>query len=429
LNVVNCTIESEYTTASTVCHGASDGAVDFSVENGTPIFYIFWQHLQSGQADTFTILNLNELITLDGFPAGEVVIQIFDVFGNTDVIIAEITEPAPIVLNAVFSNYNGFNISCDDAEDGSIQLIPGGGEMPYNYMWSTGAMTDTISQLSAGNYAITIVDNLGCQVVQNFELVAPNPINGAVQFIDPNCDGLETGMVLVQNVSGGTGTYEFALNSINFQASDIFENLTEGLYTLSIQDENGCEYEEQGELIAPEIPVLNGETMYVTKLGCEVPLNIFVNDITVQSISWNNSADLDCSDCLDATALPFESTNLNLEVVSEDGCVDSLTLFIRVDKTRRFYAPNVFSPNDDGRNDTFYLYGSKEVASIDLTIFNRWGSLVFEAEDMLPEDAKNGWDGTFNGKQLEPGIYVWMAEIRYIDDYIANRSGDVLLIR
>ena len=125
LNVVNCTIESEYTTASTVCNGASDGAVDFSVENGTPIFYIFWQHLQSGQADTFTIVNLNEMITLDGFPAGEVVIQIFDVFGNTDVIIAEITEPAPIVLNTNFSDYNGFNISCNDAEDGSIQVVPG----------------------------------------------------------------------------------------------------------------------------------------------------------------------------------------------------------------------------------------------------------------------------------------------------------------
>ena len=290
-------------------------------------------------------------------------------------------------------------------------------------------MTDAISQLSAGNYAVTMVDDLGCQVVQNFELVAPNPINAAVQFIDPNCDGPATGMVLAQNVTGGAGTYEFALNSANFQSPDIFENLTEGPYTLSIQDENGCEYEEQGELIAPEIPVLNGETMYVTKLGCEVPLNVFVNDITIQSISWNNPTDLDCPDCLDATALPYESTNLNLEVVSEDGCVDSLTLFIRVDKTRRFYAPNVFSPNDDGRNDTFYLYGSKEVAAIDLRIFNRWGSLVFEAKEMLPEDTKNGWDGTFNGKPLESGIYVWMAEIHFIDDYSAHYSGDVLLIK
>jgi gliding motility-associated-like protein len=85
--------------------------------------------------------------------------------------------------------------------------------------------------------------------------------------------------------------------------------------------------------------------------------------------------------------------------------------------------PTAFTPNGDGLNDQFVVYGSF-VNSFRMSIFNRWGEMIFSTEDI-----NQGWDGTMNGKLVPEGTYVFRADLI---DYLGrtfNESGAVLLLR
>ena len=119
-----------------------------------------------------------------------------------------------------------------------------------------------------------------------------------------------------------------------------------------------------------------------------------------------------------------------MEVVSADGCIGKDSLAVSVLKLREFYVPNAFSPNADGLNDFFTIYGGVEVESIvSLTIFNRWGGVFYEGNNLRPSNELEGWDGRVKGEDAEQGVYVWMAQIRFIDGVVLDYGGDISLIR
>ena len=62
-------------------------------------------------------------------------------------------------------------------------------------------------------------------------------------------------------------------------------------------------------------------------------------------------------------------------------------------------------------------------------VFTRWGELVYQTQNFLPNDQEFGWDGTNNSQKLDTGVYIWMAEIHFIDGEKIVYSGDVALIR
>ena len=95
------------------------------------------------------------------------------------------------------------------------------------------------------------------------------------------------------------------------------------------------------------------------------------------------------------------------------------------------YIPNVFSPNGDGLNDKFTLYANKKGEELVLLqIFDRWGNMVYHAEHKDVHAFKNdGWNGSYKGKLMDPGVYIYQAIVRFIDGEVRKFSGDVTLIR
>jgi len=85
--------------------------------------------------------------------------------------------------------------------------------------------------------------------------------------------------------------------------------------------------------------------------------------------------------------------------------------------------PQIFSPNGDGRNDVLYVYG-RNFKSFKFIVYNRWGEQVFESSD-----PSIGWDGTFRGKQANPGVYVYYFEADTEQFGPIIRKGDVTLVR
>lgn len=430
LGVIICTIESEFISTSTTCFGDNDGSLSFQVNNGTPPFIYTWQHLSNTLTGVGEIETLSEEIVISDLPVGTVIIEVNDNYGNVDIIIAEVTQPSLIENTFVLSDFNGFNVRCAGDENGSVTTSPIGGIAPYDFSWSFGASSTIVSNLSAGSYVLTITDALGCELIEEVRIIEPNQLTADISFEDPTCVGLETGMITINNVNGGIGPYSNSLNDGERTNTINYEDLSPEKYTILIEDANGCLIEVSDILIAPQIPEINGTQTYSTLLGCETQIDTEINDIEVSQIVWQDGSYLNCTDCLDPIATPFDSEENLLIVTSVDNCSDSLSISISVDKNRQFYAPNIFNPNGQNiGNRTFCLVGNKEVLSINLSVYDRWGNLVFTQEDMSPNDCVNGWDGTIDNEPLETGVYVWLAEVFFIDGFSDTFSGDVTLVK
>lgn len=118
-----------------------------------------------------------------------------------------------------------------------------------------------------------------------------------------------------------------------------------------------------------------------------------------------------------------------LESVSYD---TTLVLIASVEeaKNRSLYQPNAFSPNNDGSNDVFYLPAGKGVSLIEnFRIYNKWGNIVFEKENCIPNEPNCSWDGTFNESEVGNGVYTYTARILFGDKVIETFKGEVTLVR
>lgn len=106
---------------------------------------------------------------------------------------------------------------------------------------------------------------------------------------------------------------------------------------------------------------------------------------------------------------------------------DSVHIYFYTCRECPFYAPNVFSPNDDGDNDEWHIYLPCAWAEFHLAVFDRWGSLVFSSDD--PED---GWNGFVRGREPVPGVYVWRLEWTgelFGQPKTYREEGDVTVLR
>lgn len=114
-------------------------------------------------------------------------------------------------------------------------------------------------------------------------------------------------------------------------------------------------------------------------------------------------------------------------VEDENGCTGADSIEVQAICPTKYYIPNVFSPNDDGENDYFSVFG-KDMLSLQLSVYDRWGNHLFESASL---DAR--WDGTFRGKPVGPGVYTWVAKIGgYYRDgttYETVESGSVTVVR
>jgi len=130
---------------------------------------------------------------------------------------------------------------------------------------------------------------------------------------------------------------------------------------------------------------------------------------------------------------PLESQVYSLTIFDENGCSGSDDILVEIDRNRNVFVPNAFSPNGDGVNDLFRPFIGPGVANVNfMRVFDRWGELVFSTDDLpvfLPTDLDDsGWDGTLNGQLMNPGVYVYIIEVEFVDGIVLLFRGDVTLL-
>jgi len=148
------------------------------------------------------------------------------------------------------------------------------------------------------------------------------------------------------------------------------------------------------------------------------------------SVTWLPAAPCDTT-CLQYTHQPLTSYIQNIELVDINGCTVTDRLTVIVKKERLVYVPNVFNPDSNfPDNNTLQIFAGTGVTRIiKWHIFDRWGGMVHQVDNFLPGDPNAAWDGNLNGEKSDNDVYVWFAEIEFIDGEIVQFNGDVTLIR
>ena len=158
--------------------------------------------------------------------------------------------------------------------------------------------------------------------------------------------------------------------------------------------------------------------------------NLFADAKYTDQYTWSPADDLSCNDCASPVATPKKTTTYTVFASNRYGCKaqDDVTIFVNCDNSL-IYLANTFTPNGDGNNDRFYPQG-KGVESVKrFRIFNRWGEMLYDAQDIPLNSEIHGWDGTFKGDQLNPDVFVYILEATCTSGEPMVIKGDVSLIR
>ena len=321
--------------------------------------------------------------------------------------------------------------TCDNS-NGIIELQATGGFGPYTFNWDNNTTnTNTLNNLSAGDYSVVVSDVNGCSA--ELEINIP-------YIATPEIDDLEATHINCANL-GGTAkvtmndpstSYSYVWKNANDETiahSDEVKNLPAGLYYVEVTDVYGCTVSEE-VYIEAESPILVEILEPTTiELGDEYRLQVVTN-YTNAKFTWEADESLSCTDCMTPTVLPTQTTTYFLTVTTMEGCSVKAHVTIQVEKSRHVFVPNAFSPDNDGNNDIFTIYGGDDVAKIkNLQVFDRWGTVVFSNADFQANDETQGWNGKIANKKTVGNVFIYFAEIEFIDGRVEIYKGDVTAIR
>jgi len=293
--------------------------------------------------------------------------------------------------------------------------------------------TNTFQATRAGKYIFTAADpENGCVSSRSItvEDLRDLPIPELV-VTQPDCD-VDLGSINVGRITGGSGNYSYSTDGVNYSSVRAFADLTPGTYILWTKDDNGCIAVDT--VIIQEIIRLDASLSaeIEIELGDQIKLDLQIipDPGAVSQIRWTPSEGLSCTDCPDPIASPLESRRYQVEITDTNGCIIIREIFIKV-KAQKVYIPNVFTPkNGDGLNDRFVPFTSRpdNIKVNYLRVYSRWGELIYEGVNFHPNDLNEGWDGTFRGRSVNPGVYVYSMEIEFPDGQRSLYSGDVTIM-
>ncbi len=214
--------------------------------------------------------------------------------------------------------------------------------------------------------------------------------------------------------SGHTSTLQNPIDSFAVQ--------TGNSATLIVTSAQGCKDTITKVLnILPQPQADFAASQYVANVGDQIS---FTN-LTPNSISWAWDFHDNSSYVLSQNATHIFNLGgiypVALMIVDVNGCRDTIIKDITIALPPD--VPTGFSPNGDGHNDIFYVYGGPFI-KCHLRIYNNWGELIFESFEQ-----KYGWDGRRDGVEQPVGVYVWVVDAENAKGQRFNKSGDVTLLR
>jgi gliding motility-associated-like protein len=393
-----------------LCFGSTSGTATANATGGTVPSYTY--HWNDNQA-TQTISNL---------PVGIVLVTVTDGNGCTASGSAIIGQSPAISYNSQINQPN-----CSTLGFGTEILTPRGG---------TGAIRITINEpgltldttlpmvgadtvliypgVPTGCYDFTLTDAIGCSITGNFCVNAGAAGQTFTATTTPtSCfgKGFNDGSIVVTPGTNANAPYSYSLGGAAYQPDSIYNNVGAGTYTVYVTNSYGCLDSIVATVDQPAQLLVNATPdTIVTGANVGNQINVTVTNYTNPVYTWTPVAGLSCTDCSNPLATVAVNSVFYVQV-SEDGvegCYASDSVVIIVNGKLKM--PNAFSPNTDGKNDTYGpVNGENSALTITaFRIYNRWGQEVHNAAE--------NWNGKFKGEDQPAGTYVYYISVKTPDE-------------
>lgn len=394
-----------------LCSSNETGAIDVFVSGGTAPYTYAWS---SGQT-TQDLLNVG---------TGTYTLTITDANSCQLQLAQTIAGPAQPLITTVLP----VNVSCYGFSDGQISLSIIGGQSPYSISWSTGETSTMIDSLVAGLYDVTVTDANGCQNFLSVQLTQPNQISTSfstsTQF---GCIPAEVDFSYSVNDPNLSFAWDFGNGqtstlqnpSITYNASGCFP------VSLTITATNGCVVSSYLDSLICMVQGPNA-AFYSTSATIDYYTGELVlfddSEGAIASYLWTfGDASPNSTEINPVHYFPQyfpQNYMVELTVTDTNGCIDSVAMLFSLIEEFLVFVPNTITLNGDLTNDVFLpIFSNVDlIQDYELTIFNRWGNLVFKST--LPSEA---WNGRYKGKSdVQQGVYSW--RIKYTDNKSVSRT-------
>ena len=283
---------------------ANDGMISADVEGGIMPYSYTWS---DGSMDD----------ELNNLAPGNYCVTVTDTNGCSIEACADVL-PGEFMCPDIDLSISALDIACFGESTGSITVNAISGANPYTYLWSNSATTQSIDNLDAGEYSVTVTDSNNCTSKASIEVsqadeILINPISQNESIM-----GAEDGSIFIEAV-GGTGSFSFAWNNGAITAN--IENLSAGTYCLTVTDENNCTAESCITIEAGENPC-NNTTIIIESITTDATCNTFDNGSSTVEVSggtapytylWSNGQ-------TSATATNLSSGQYTINVMDSNGC-------------------------------------------------------------------------------------------------------------
>ncbi len=408
-----------------LCFGDTSGTATYTPTSGSAPYTYVWTP------------NVSTTSTASNLGAGVYSVACTDNFGCTANFTFTITEPPNV---PIVGSITGVSPICNGGSSALIASATGGAP-PYTYQWlapatGTNAAT-TVSPTVTTTYSVVIAD--ACNTIH--DTATFTVVVNALPVISFSGDQLSGCAPLCVNFAGLSNpaiisaAWNFGDNSTATGSTPSHCYLNAGQYdvTLSVNDINGC---KDSVTLANYINVfpnpVAGFNFLSNNPATLLEANISIDDLSTggDTCYWdfgdgNTLTVIGCGDVSNQYA-DTGAYHVTQIVVNANGCADTIAYDVYIVPYTTIYIPNTFTPNGNGNNDFFLVFG-EYIDNFHMMVFDRWGNLIFESNDQA-----KGWDGKANGGKNLAQVDTYVYVVTYTEQYDGHKHkviGHVNLIR
>jgi gliding motility-associated-like protein len=312
---------------------------------------------------------------------------------------------------------NGFDYTITDTCTATVSFN-GFASLPGTLTWdwdfgdgNTSAQKNPVHSYADGTqpYTVTlkITSTTACAMIERTRVVYPGGLNIVPQFsFVAKCD---SGYVRFINESsifpdndGVQYRWDFGDGNFSNEENPIHPYPTGGSYNITLEVLTSTACLNKSITIPINLDQLDVQAPADMTVDANVPVQLFVTG-GGSEFAWSPNIGLNDSTLSNPIALPPKSMWYKVTAKNDAGCLDSDSVYIKVNPLPGIYVPTGFTPNRDGKNDLFRPTLTKEYTLQEFTLFNRWGEKIYTTSQK-----EAGWDGYFKGMIQETGAYIWI---------------------
>lgn len=315
-----------------------------------------------------------------------------------------------------------------------------GDDISYNWNTSNGNILSPTngSQITVdalGSYTLQVFDEKnGCTGTSSISVVEENSDLENIVYTtqSPTCKGFVDGIIEVNSIIGGMPPYSYSLNGSEYKEDPVFNGLAAGVSNLSVKDAYGCVLDQEIVIEPGTEVVASIDPSYIISLGDTLSLEpmVSISGGDIDKIIWTSpELDVETTDPI-LIFSPISNQEVKISISTLSGCVFELETTIIVDNSVNVYIPNVFRKDGSDINGSFQLFPNNSVLAINnFQIYDRWGNQVFAIQNWIPGFEPIIWDGTFGGRDVLPGVFVYLIDYELIDGKQIRKSGDITVLQ